>query len=81
MDYYKSQVENGKNDQKKLFWVVQELMHLQDDPALPSYTSAEELAESSSDFFITKIKRFVKRSMSKIVPMKLKKLQNFPRMK
>ncbi len=54
-DFYKAQVEECENDQKKLFSVVDQLLHQKQAPALPSYTSAMKLAEAFSDYFVSKI--------------------------
>ena len=56
-NFYRNKVEECKGDQKKLFQMIQELMHQKQVPTLPSYISAEKLAESFSDFFIHKIKK------------------------
>ena len=53
--YYISQIEDCEADQKKLFQVLNSLLHQKAKPTLPSYNSAVTLAESFSAFFISKI--------------------------
>jgi len=54
-NFYKKQVEECDGDQKKLFRVVDDLMHQKQAPALPSYSSADKLAEAFGEFFVSKI--------------------------
>ena len=56
-EFYKSQVEECENDQKKLFTVVDQLLHQKQAPVLPSYSSAAKLALMFSDYFVSKIEK------------------------
>ena len=56
-DYYKAQVEERGDDQKKLFRVVNQLLYQKQATELPSYTSALQLAELFSTYFINKINK------------------------
>jgi hypothetical protein len=55
LSFYKQQVEECDGDQKKLFQVVDQLMHQKQAPTLPSYSSAVQLAETLSEYFVSKI--------------------------
>jgi len=56
-EFYKAQVEECENDQKKLFTVVDQLLHQKQAPALPSHSSAEKLASTFSEYFVSKIEK------------------------
>ena len=56
-DYYSTKVENCGSDQKKLFHVLNELLHRNKPSPLPHCESTQELAEKFSDFFTSKITR------------------------
>ena len=53
--YYNSKVEECEGDQKKLFNVVDKLLHKSKSTALPQHDNLETLANKFSDFFQDKI--------------------------
>ena len=50
-NYFKVQVEDCDNDQKKLFQVLDQLLHQKQTQVLPSFTEAKKLAEALSAYF------------------------------
>ena len=55
IDYYSSQINESAGDQKKLFKVIDNLLHKSEIPVLPSSDSDESLATEFADFFHQKI--------------------------
>ena len=62
-DYYSSQINESAGDQKKLFKVIDNLLHKSKIPVLPSSHSDESLATNLLTFFIRKLRTFGKLSM------------------
>ena len=60
IDYYSSQVNESAGDQKKLFKVIDNLLHKSKIPVLPSSDSDELLAIEFSEFFHQKIENIRK---------------------
>ena len=56
-NYFKARVEECDNDQKKLFQVLDQLLHQKQTQVLPSFTEAKKLAEALSAYFTTKIEK------------------------
>lgn len=56
-NYYNQQVENCNGDQKKLFKIVNSLLHRKTQSILPNSNDDKMLAEQFSDFFISKIEK------------------------
>ena len=56
-NYFKARVEECDNDQKKLFQVLEQLLHQKQTQKLPSFTEAKKLAEALCMYFITKIEK------------------------
>jgi len=54
-DFYAGIIAESSKDQKKLFKVVDSLLHNSKETPLPSYESPEEMANRFADFFIEKI--------------------------
>jgi len=50
-------VEECQGDQKQLFSVIDQLLHQKQPPTLPSFSSAKELANAFSSFFVSKIQK------------------------
>ena len=55
IDHYSSVVEESSGNQKKLFNIVENLLHKPKTPVLPSTHSDQDLANAFSNFFVTKI--------------------------
>ena len=55
IDHYSSLVEESSGNQKKLFNIVEKLLHKPKTPVLPSTHSDQDLANAFSNFFVTKI--------------------------
>ena len=53
--HYSSLVEESSGNQKKLFNIVEKLLHKPKTPVLPSAHSDQDLANAFSHFFVTKI--------------------------
>ena len=60
IEYYSSQVNESAGDQKKLFNVIERLLHKSKIPMLPSSASEESLAIKFADFFREKIEKIRK---------------------
>ena len=56
IDHYSSLVEESSGNQKKLFNIVEKLLHKPKTSVLPSTHSDQDLANAFSNFFVTKIK-------------------------
>ena len=56
-DYYSGKISECANDQKQLFKIVNSLFHKSKDTPLPSFESAEELADRFANFFVEKINK------------------------
>ena len=55
IDHYSSLVEESSGNQKKLFNIVEKLLHKPKTPVLPTTHSDQDLANAFSNFFVTKI--------------------------
>ena len=55
IDHYSSLVEESSGNQKKLFNIVDKLLHKPKTPVLPSTHSDQDLANALSNFFVTKM--------------------------
>ena len=60
IDYYSSQINESAGDQKKLFKVIDNLLHKSKIPVLPSSDSDDSLATKFADFFHQKIENIRK---------------------
>ena len=67
-NYFKAWVEECDNDQKKLFQVLDQLLHQKQTQVLPSFTEAKKLAEALSAYFTTKIKKKLGRKLMQSPP-------------
>jgi hypothetical protein len=54
-EFFNGEIDKCADDQKKLFNIVNELLHQKDKPVLPSSDSLQQLLDSFNKFFITKI--------------------------
>ena len=56
IDHYSSLVEESSgNQEKKLFNIVDKMLHKPNTPVLPSTHSDQDLADAFSNFVVTKI--------------------------
>ena len=55
--YFQAKIDDCGYDQKKLFSVLNEILHKKKQESLPEHTSAHDLAETFNRFFIEKIQK------------------------
>ncbi|KAJ8035470.1 hypothetical protein HOLleu_22713 [Holothuria leucospilota] len=60
VSYYSTEITNSSGDQKKLFRIVNNLLHKPKDPVLPSAVSDRSLACRFSQYFVEKIEQIRK---------------------
>ena len=51
-----SAINNSSGDQKKLFHIVNDLLHQKQAPVLPTHSNISELTEAFGKYFVSKIK-------------------------
>ena len=56
-NHFKAQVEECDNDQKKLFQVLEQLLHQKQTQVLQSFTEAKKFTEALSMYFTAKIEK------------------------
>jgi hypothetical protein len=61
VSFFNSEVDKCSGDQKRLFSIVNDLLHHKGTPALPSRESFQQLSDSFRNFFVTKIETIRKK--------------------
>ena len=52
--FYSDKIDSCAGDQKKLFKIIDRIMHNYKEPQLPSHNSLDEFVTKFADFFVTK---------------------------
>jgi len=69
-DFFLSKITECGQDQKALYRVVNQLLHKRNTPKLPEYDSLQEMLESFSEYFVTKIQT-IRTKLDNETPMNL----------